>query len=175
MPSLLEIISHPLAIIIISGVPSFFVGRWLEVNKSRRSSDTATYQNLNKHLPTFNSIKYFFKENTFTDPFSTKILHDFGLAFEGAVDDPVNSFLNKKLQKDVVAIVKLYRDMAHLVAQETFPTPNSQEQTIRRIKFGDSIDDMATGERLNKQASEIYETFTDFLKKIKSDLHISPN
>jgi hypothetical protein len=48
------------------------------------------------------------------------------------------------------------------MASNTFQTRNG-DQSIRRVKYGDGVDDFESGERLNAKADEIFVKYKNLL------------
>ena len=150
---------------------SYYFGRWKSRKDLRESADRKAVRALVDQLPPFNDIRRFFKEKALTDSFKTGTMDSFLDAVERTLGNPLATFHSKSLRRKLEKVGARGRVLRTLVARETFPVPQraeQDEQTIRRVKYGDSIDDMETGEKLNALASEVFVAYDEFLRHAKS-------
>lgn len=167
---MIEKITQFLPDILKIGVPaiaSFFFGEWNAGRKWKNDEDARTLKKLMATLPSFQQIELHFSEKAMTDSFKTDVYHKFYEAFDAAVSNPSMNFIDPKLQALVKEIETKTKEFLGVIAVDTFPTRITGEQSIRRIKYGDPIDDFATGERLNTMADEIFEKYKGLMAQAK--------
>lgn len=149
------------------GVAGFFFGKWNTRRKWRNDEDARILKKLMNSLPSFQQIERHFSEKAMTDSFTTDIYHKFYESFKAAESDPSMHFIDPDLQTLVGHIEAKAKEFLGVIAIETFPTRNTGEQSIRRMKYGDLEDDFETGERLNVMADEIFEKYKTLIAEAK--------
>lgn len=151
------------------------VGIFIGIIKERRDyinkSNSNDIGKLIKSLPSFRSFEYAFKEKSFNDSFKSDIYHEVYEIFRVTVEDPTRTPLDEELAALIIEIKNLLEGLSEKIVLKTFPT-HDDHQTIKRKKWGDDIDDFATGEWLNKRASEIFVKYTELIKTAKSKGYI---
>lgn len=151
----------------VPAIASFFFGEWNARRKWKNDEDARTLKKLMGTLPSFQVIERHFSEKAMTDSFTTDVYHKFYEAFDAAVSNPSMHFIDQDLQALVQEIETKTKEFLGVIAIDTFPTRNTGEQSIRRIKYGDPIDDFPTGERLNAMSDEIFDKYKSLMAKAK--------
>jgi hypothetical protein len=150
---------------------SYFFGRWQTRRDLRESTDRKTVESLVRRLPRFEDIRRFFKDQALTDPFEMTTMDAFLSIVDETMNDPLATFNSRRLRKSLANVRDRGATLRKLVATETFLVPGTRggprEHTIRRTKYGDSIDDMEVGERLNVLATDVFVAYEDFLRHAK--------
>lgn len=151
----------------LPAIASFFFGEWNARRKWKNDEDARTLKKLMGTLPSFQLIERRFSKKAMTDSFTTDVYHKFYEAFDTAVSDPSMHFIDTELQALVREIETKTKEFLGVIAVETFPTQIASEQSIRRLKYGDHIDDFATGERLNAMSDEIFDKYKSLMAEAK--------
>jgi hypothetical protein len=153
---------------------TYIVARWKVRRALMTDADRTAVVTFLARLPPDTAIKDFFHDLDLRAPFSTGVLDKFMAAIDSTLSNPISSFHNKGLRKDLTEVQTCCAQLRRLIGSETFPAPlaatGMPRQTVRRSKFGDAQDDWETAEKLNNLATDVYEAHLRFLNHAKKAL-----
>ena len=149
---------------------TFFFTRWKTRRALMTNADRVAINKFIKWAPEFTSLEHFFKKTDLNGSFETGILYEFSSAIDGTLNNPLRTFHSEKLKSLLNVTFSHCRELQTLIATRTFPVKGTKEQSIRRQKYGDGVDDMETGTKLNELATKAFDSYTTFLREAKSEL-----
>jgi hypothetical protein len=154
----------------VTALVAYLFAAWNTKRTLLRGADKQSFEQLTAALPNFNQIDNYYNALDLKGSFQTKIFHQFHSAFESSANNPHLAFHNKELQKSVREIFEKSHEVIHTIGLKTFPVRGTDEQSIRRLKYGDRSDDFETGETLNKLTSEIFDLYKSFIERVRKTI-----
>jgi hypothetical protein len=153
---------------------TYIITRWKVRRVLMTDADRTAAVTFLARLPPDNEIKGFFHDLDLSGPFPTGVFDKFMTAIDSTLSNPILSFHNNGLRKDLTAVQACCARLRTLIGSQTFPTPLAASevpmQTVRRSKFGDAQDDWETAEKLNDLATDVYRAHLRFLTHAKKAL-----
>lgn len=121
-------------------------------------SDKKRVQIFLSEMPDHAWIKEWFDIQNFDNAFETETFHYFKNTVEEYTDNPHKVLSSKKANEILQNLRQLNTELSRRIGNDTFPKRGSSNlQTIRRMKYGDAIDDFETSRFLNEKSTEIFQ------------------
>jgi len=155
----------------LSSIFGFLGKTFFEKKSLEKKSDLESYNLLKASIQPFDEVRFFFREWDFRGAFSSSFLISFYEGVERFTDNPENHFHDQDLQKHIMEVLETTSSMVDLALKKCRKT-NSDEYDfeIKCRKYGDTEDDLETGDKLNELSTQIFQKYSTFLELAKKRL-----
>ena len=154
-----------LTLLFVSPFVWWFKGFWDKKVNKKQEHDKKVIRSFLDQIPNHEEIEEFFNNTDFRNPFRLPgVINQFKIIFNRFLQDPSLSIHDKTLHNNFLELKKLSDEIIEIINMRTFFQEETFALSVKRLKYGNDIDDFQTGEELNSLTESFFFKYKEFVK-----------